>query len=65
MKKEKKKPHIYDNGEVDERRYLQKLKADQSMLQAFFNSIPQCYGVPFYHPYSYPVFPQTGLFIRP
>ncbi len=64
MKKEKIKHRIYDNSEAGERRYLQKLKNDQSMCQAFFNSISQCYCVPFYYPYGYPMFPQTDLLVK-
>lgn len=64
MKKGKIKHRIYDNSEEGEQRYLQKLKADQSMLQVFFNCIPQCYCVPFYYPYGYPMFPQTDLLVK-
>lgn len=64
MKKEKIKHRISDNRETGELRYLQRLKADQGMLQAFFNSIPQCYGVPFYYPYGYPMFPQADLLVE-
>lgn len=63
MRKKKREQHMYDNSEAGERQYQQKLKADQSMLQAFFSSIPQCYCVPFY-PYSYPMFPQTDLMVK-
>lgn len=64
MKKEKIKHRISDNRETGELRYLQRLKADQGMLQAFFNSIPQCYCVPFYYPYGYPMFPQADLLVE-
>lgn len=64
MRKKKREQHIYDNSEADERRYLQKLKADQSMLQAFFSSIPQSCCVPFYYPYGYPVYPQTDMLVK-
>lgn len=63
MKKKKIENHIYDNSETGERQYQQKLKADQSMLQTFFNAFSQCYYVPFY-PYGYPMFPQTDLLVK-
>lgn len=63
MKKKKIENYIYNNSEDAERQYQQKLKADQSMLQAFFNAFSQYYYVPFY-PYSYPMLPQTDLLVE-
>ncbi|WP_312433510.1 hypothetical protein [Lacrimispora sp.] len=63
MKKKRTEHHMYDNSEASERRYQQKLKADQCMLQAFFSAFSQCNCVPFY-PYGYPMFPQTDLFVN-
>ena len=64
MKKKKIENHIYDNSEAGERQYQQKLKADQSMLQAFLGSFSQIYWGPFYYPYGYPMFPQTDLLVK-
>ncbi|WP_143321118.1 hypothetical protein [Clostridium sp. HBUAS56010] len=63
MKKKKLEQHMYDNSEAGERKYQQKLKADQSMFQMFFSSFSRYYWVPFY-PYGYPVFPQTDLLVK-
>ncbi len=64
MKKEKIKTRIYDNSEAAERRYLQKLKADQSMFQAFFSFIPQCFCNSFDYPHGSSAFPQTDLPVK-
>lgn len=67
MEKKKIEHHIYENSEASERRYLQKLKADQSMLQAFWGAFSQCYRGPFYpysYPFGYPMFPQTDLLVN-
>lgn len=64
MKKKKIEHHIYDNSEAGEQQYQQKLKADQSMLQTFLNAFSQFNCVPFYYPYSYPMFPQADLLVN-
>lgn len=64
MKKETIEHPLFNTSEAAERRYLQKLKADQSMFQAFFSSIPQCYCVPFYYPNGFQRFPQTNLLVK-
>ncbi|WP_143322891.1 hypothetical protein [Clostridium sp. HBUAS56010] len=64
MRKKKKEQHIFENSEAGEQQYLQKLKADQSMLQAFFGSFSQFYCGPFYYSYGYPMFPQTDMLVR-
>ncbi len=62
MKKIKIEHPICENSEAGERRYLQKLKADQRMLQMFYSSFTQCSCFPFYL-YSDLMFPQTDLYV--
>lgn len=62
MKKKMIEHHAFDMSEV-ERRYQQKLKVDQRILQTFINSFYRCFCVPFY-PYDFTVFPQTDSFVN-
>jgi hypothetical protein len=62
MKKKRIEYHTFENSEASERRYHQKLKADQRMLQTFLIFFSRCFCVPFY-PYDYTVFLQNDLFV--
>lgn len=63
MKKKMIEQHAFDMSEASERRYQQKLKVDQRILQTFINSFYHCFCVPFY-PYDFTVFPQTDSFVN-
>lgn len=61
MKKKITKHHTHDHSEVSEQQYQQKLKVNQRLLEAFFNSFSQCFSAPVY-PYDRSVFTETDLF---
>jgi len=63
MKKKITKHHTHDHSEVSEQQYQQKLKVNQILLEALFNSFSQCFSAPFY-PYNRSAFTDTDLFIN-
>ena len=62
MKRKITKHHTHDHSEVSEQEYQQKLKVNQKLLEALFNSFSQCFSAPFY-PYDRSVFAETDLSI--
>lgn len=62
MKKKITKYHTQDHSEVSEQQYLQKLKVNQKLLEALFNSFSQCFSAPAY-PYDRSAFTETDLYI--
>ncbi|WP_349671896.1 hypothetical protein [Lacrimispora sp.] len=63
MKKKIIKHHTHDHSEVTEQQYQQKLKVNQKLLEALFNSFSQCFSAPIY-PYDRSVFTETDSFIN-
>jgi hypothetical protein len=63
MKKKITKHHTHDHSEAGEQRYQQKLKVNQRLLEALFNSFSQCFSVPFY-PYDRSAFTGTDSFVN-
>lgn len=61
MKNKITKHHTQDHSEISEQQYQQKLKVNQRLLEAFFNSFSQCFSAPVY-PYDRSVFTETDLF---
>ncbi len=63
MKKKITKHYTHDHSEVSEQQYQQKLKVNQKLLEALFNSFSQCLGAPIY-PYDRSVFTETDSLIN-
>ena len=63
MKKKIKEHYTHEHSEVSEQQYQQKLKVNQKLLEALFNSFSQCFSAPFY-PYDRSAFTETDLFIN-
>lgn len=63
MKKKIIKHNSHDHSEVSEQQYQHKLKVNQKLLEAFFNSFSQCFSAPIY-PYDRYVFTETDSFIN-
>lgn len=63
MKKKITKHHTHDYREVSEQQYQQKLKVNQKLLEALFNSFSQCFSAPIY-PYDRSVFTETDSLIN-
>ncbi|MBE5979577.1 MAG: hypothetical protein E7249_10610 [Paenibacillaceae bacterium] len=63
MKKKRTKHHTHDHSEVSEQQYQQKLKVNQKLLEALFNTFSQCFVAPFY-PYDRSEFTETDSFIN-
>ncbi|MTK06005.1 MAG: hypothetical protein F8N38_02800 [Hungatella sp.] len=61
MEKKITKHHTHEHSGVSEQQYQQKLKVNQRLLEALFNSFSQCFSAPFY-PYDRSVFTETDLF---